>query len=99
MQLLICGLACAGVDAESVLKISGQGDAGRGGGAPGDLYITFAVQASAGMRRQGLDMHSDVSQSPLPGTQTHTLLLSIRLHLTCCNRWTSCPFSALHRRC
>ncbi|CAK0784402.1 hypothetical protein CVIRNUC_007606 [Coccomyxa viridis] len=49
-----------GVDAESVLKVRGQGDAGRAGGLPGDLYITFLVKASAGMRRRGLDLYSQV---------------------------------------
>jgi len=48
------------VDAESVLKMRGQGDAGRSGGAPGDLYITFLVKATAGMKRRGMDLYSEV---------------------------------------
>ena len=48
------------MDAESVLKLKGQGDAGRSGGPPGDLYVTFVVKASAGMRRRGLDLYSEV---------------------------------------
>ena len=54
-----------GVDAESVLKVRGQGDAGRAGGLPGDLYITFLVKASAGMRRRGLDLYSQARHTAL----------------------------------
>ncbi|KAK9908014.1 hypothetical protein WJX75_001548 [Coccomyxa subellipsoidea] len=50
----------AGVDAESVLRVKGLGDAGRNRGAPGDLYITFAVKPRAGIQRRGLDLYSDV---------------------------------------
>ena len=48
------------MDAESMLKLRGQGDAGRSGGTPGDLYVTFVVKASAGMRRRGMDLYSEV---------------------------------------
>ena len=51
-----------------MLKIKGQGDAGRAGGLPGDLYITFLVKASAGMRRQGLDLYSQACYPALPNT-------------------------------
>lgn len=47
-----------------MLKLKGQGDAGRSGGPPGDLYVTFVVKASAGMRRRGMDLYSEVLLSP-----------------------------------
>ena len=43
-----------------MLRIRDQGDAGRSGGAPGDLYITFLVKATAGMKRRGMDLYSEV---------------------------------------
>ncbi len=48
-----------------MLKVRGQGDAGRAGGLPGDLYITFLVKASAGMRRRGLDLYSQARYTAL----------------------------------
>ena len=57
------------MDAESLLKIKGQGDAGRAGGLAGDLYITFLVKASAGMRRRGLDLYSQARNTALGCTQ------------------------------
>ncbi|EIE21396.1 DnaJ-domain-containing protein, partial [Coccomyxa subellipsoidea C-169] len=50
----------AGVDAESVLRVKGLGDAGKNRGATGDLYITFAIKPRAGIVRRGLDLYSDV---------------------------------------
>ncbi|CAL8469690.1 g9231 [Coccomyxa elongata] len=50
----------AGVDAESVLRVKGLGDAGKNGAATGDLYITFAIKPRAGIVRQGLDLYSEV---------------------------------------
>lgn len=52
------------MDAESVLRVKGLGDAGRNRGAPGDLYITFAVKPRAGIQRRGLDLYSDVRLNP-----------------------------------
>lgn len=60
LSSLMHSVVCLGVDAESVLKLRGQGDAGCSGGASGDLYITFLVKASAGIRRTGLDLYSEV---------------------------------------
>jgi molecular chaperone DnaJ len=50
----------AGVDTGSKLRLSGQGERGEGGGPPGDLLVTFQVQADPFFRRQGLDVHCTV---------------------------------------
>ncbi len=50
----------AGVDSGSKVRLSGQGERGRGGGAPGDLIITFKVQPHRFFRREGLDVHVTV---------------------------------------
>ena len=50
----------AGVDTGSKLRLSGQGERGRGGGPPGDLLITFQVQSHRFFRRKGLDIHCTV---------------------------------------
>ncbi len=43
-----------------MLRLKGLGDAGKNGGATGDLYITFAIKPRAGIVRQGLDLYSEV---------------------------------------
>jgi molecular chaperone DnaJ len=50
----------AGVDTGSKLRLSGQGEKGSGGAAPGDLLITFKVQPHSFFRRDGLDIHCTV---------------------------------------
>ena len=50
----------AGVDTGSKLRLSGQGERGRGGGSPGDLVITFQVKRHRFFRRKGLDVHCTV---------------------------------------
>jgi len=50
----------AGVDTGSKVRLSGQGERGRGGGKPGDLLITFRVQPHRFFRREGLDIHVTV---------------------------------------
>ena len=48
--------------AGSVIKVAGRGHHGRGGGASGDLLVLCSVEQSRpGMRRQGADIHSEVS--------------------------------------
>ena len=49
-----------GVDTGSKVRLSGQGERGRGGAAPGDLVITFKVQGHRFFRREGLDIHVTV---------------------------------------
>jgi molecular chaperone DnaJ len=43
----------AGVDTGSKVRVPGRGNAGRGGGPPGDLYISIEVVAHALFRREG----------------------------------------------
>ena len=50
----------AGVDNGSKLRLSGQGEKGGAGAAPGDLLITFKVQPHHFFRRDGLDIHCTV---------------------------------------
>lgn len=46
----------AGVDTGSKLRIPGQGEAGPGGGAKGDLLLSFRVQPHRFFSRDGLDI-------------------------------------------
>jgi molecular chaperone DnaJ len=50
----------AGVDTGSKLRLSGQGAKGPAGGPPGDLLLTFKVQADPFFSRDGLDLVSPV---------------------------------------
>ncbi len=49
-----------GVESGSKVRLSGQGERGQGGGAPGDLVITFRVKPDRFFRREGLDVHVSV---------------------------------------
>lgn len=51
----------AGIRDNTKLKIEGRGDDGRGGGPPGDLYITIRVKPSKKFERKGDDIYTDVS--------------------------------------
>ncbi|OGF20435.1 molecular chaperone DnaJ [Candidatus Falkowbacteria bacterium RBG_13_39_14] len=48
----------AGIDNNEVIKLSGQGDAGREGGPAGDLYIKIRVKPSHKFRREGYDIYT-----------------------------------------
>jgi len=50
----------AGVDTDSRLRISGEGDFGSFGGPSGDLYIVIAVEEHKFFKREGLDIHCDL---------------------------------------
>lgn len=50
----------AGVDNGSKLRISGQGEAAPGGGAPGDLILSFRIKPHRFFSRDGLDVHCTV---------------------------------------
>jgi molecular chaperone DnaJ len=43
------------------IRIAGQGHAGRGGGAPGDLYVAVTVRPHPMFRREGDDLHVTVA--------------------------------------
>jgi molecular chaperone DnaJ len=50
----------AGVETGSKLRLTGQGEPGAGGGARGDLILTFRVQPHRFFTREGLDLHCSV---------------------------------------
>jgi molecular chaperone DnaJ len=50
----------AGVDNGSRVKVKGKGDAGVGGGQPGDLYIEVTVRPHPFFRREGDDLSIEV---------------------------------------
>ncbi|MBX6362230.1 MAG: molecular chaperone DnaJ [Gemmatimonadetes bacterium] len=50
----------AGVDTGSKLRLSGQGERGVNGGAPGDLIVNFRVKPDPFFRREGLDVYCTV---------------------------------------
>ncbi|MGQ9734123.1 MAG: molecular chaperone DnaJ [Candidatus Bipolaricaulia bacterium] len=56
----------AGVDTGSRLRLAGEGNAGTGGGPPGDLYIIVEVKPHETFQRKGDDLHIEV---PLKVTQ------------------------------
>jgi molecular chaperone DnaJ len=49
-----------GVDTGSKVRLSGQGERGRGGGPPGDLIITYKVSPHRFFKRKGLDVYVTV---------------------------------------
>ena len=56
--------SCAGVDDGSRLRVRGEGNAGRRGGEPGDLYVFIGVRPHPkGLRREGTTVHSDIDIS------------------------------------
>lgn len=50
-----------GIDDGATLRIQGKGDAGRGGGPPGNLLLHVRVAAHPSFRREGRDLVCDVS--------------------------------------
>jgi molecular chaperone DnaJ len=50
-----------GTDDGLKIRLKGQGGAGQGGAAPGDLVVTFRVEPDRFFRRDGLDVVCDVS--------------------------------------
>lgn len=54
-----------GVDTGSRLRISGEGEPGRRGGAPGDLYVFIHVRPNAVFSREGNDL---LCEMPVPYT-------------------------------
>jgi molecular chaperone DnaJ len=47
-----------GVDTGARLRLSGEGEHGRQGGPPGDLYVVLAVKPHKHFRREGANVHS-----------------------------------------
>lgn len=50
----------AGVDNGSRLRIAGEGEAGIGGGPPGDLYVVISVKEHPFFKRQGENIYCEV---------------------------------------
>lgn len=50
----------AGVDNGMRLKMTGYGDAGEGGGPPGDLYVYIEVEPHEAFKREGDDVYLDL---------------------------------------
>jgi len=50
----------AGVDTGTRLKLRGEGEAGRGGGPPGDLYVVLTVEPHPFFSRDGADLLCEV---------------------------------------
>lgn len=50
----------AGISTGQRLRIQGEGEAGYGGGPPGDLYVVIHVQEDEVFRRDGDDLHCEV---------------------------------------
>lgn len=55
----------AGVDNGTRLRVSGEGDSGKRGGVPGDLYVYLFVNEHSEFRRDGINVLSDVKISYL----------------------------------
>ncbi|MGP1375321.1 MAG: molecular chaperone DnaJ [Almyronema sp.] len=55
----------AGVDNGTRLRVSGEGDAGRRNGPPGDLYVYLFVNEHAEFKRDGINILSDLKISYL----------------------------------
>jgi molecular chaperone DnaJ len=49
-----------GVDTGTRLRIGGEGEGGRNGGPPGDLYIMLEVSSDSRFQREGPDLHAKV---------------------------------------
>ncbi|WP_449418196.1 molecular chaperone DnaJ [Phormidium nigroviride] len=54
-----------GVDNGTRLRVSNEGDAGKMGGPPGDLYVFLSVDEDPVFKREGINIHSEVKISYL----------------------------------
>ncbi|MGF1492479.1 MAG: molecular chaperone DnaJ [Microcoleaceae cyanobacterium] len=55
----------AGVDDGTKLRVANEGDAGKRGGSPGDLYVFLSVAPDAQFKRDGINLLSEVKVSYL----------------------------------
>eukprot|EP00878_Enallax_costatus_P014283 GHUV01014941.1.p1 GENE.GHUV01014941.1~~GHUV01014941.1.p1 ORF type:complete len:290 (+),score=68.17 GHUV01014941.1:782-1651(+) len=53
----------AGIDNGARLRVKGEGNAGRRGAPPGDLIVYIRVKEHPELRREGIDIHSDIEIS------------------------------------
>ena len=54
-----------GVDTGTKLRVSGEGNAGQKGGPSGDLYVFIKVKADPKLKRDGINIYSEISISYL----------------------------------
>ena len=54
-----------GVDTGTKLRVSGEGNAGQKGGPSGDLYVFIKVKTDPKLRREGINIYSEISISYL----------------------------------
>jgi molecular chaperone DnaJ len=52
-----------GIDNGARLRVKGEGNAGRRGAPPGDLIVYIRVKDHPELRRDGVDIHSDIDIS------------------------------------
>ena len=85
--------ARAGVDAGSRLRVRGEGNVGRKGGEPGDLYVFISVKPHpAGLRREGTTIHSEVEISfvdAILGTTSKVSMSGFLVQRMCASWWLS----------
>ncbi|MDC3168884.1 molecular chaperone DnaJ [Prochlorococcus sp. AH-716-E17] len=55
----------AGVDTGTKLRVSGEGNVGLKGGPPGDLYVFIKVKNDPNLKRDGINIYSEISVSYL----------------------------------
>ena len=55
----------AGIDRGQRLRLEGEGESGRSGGGPGDLYVVFDIEKDPLYERDGFDLHR-VLEVPWP---------------------------------
>ena len=55
----------AGVDTGTKLRVSGEGNVGLKGGPPGDLYVFIKVKNDPDLKREGINIYSEISVSYL----------------------------------
>ena len=65
----------AGVDTGTKLRVSGDGNVGLKGGPPGDLYVFIKVKNDPNLKRDGINIYSEISVSYLQAVSyTHLTL-------------------------
>ncbi len=63
----------AGVDSGTKLRVSGEGNVGLKGGPPGDLYVFIKVKNDPNLKREGINIYSEISVSYLQAILGDTL--------------------------
>ncbi len=65
----------AGVDTGTKLRVSGEGNAGLKGGPSGDLYVFIKVKNDPKLRRDGINIYSEISVSYLQAILGDTVII------------------------